>query len=124
MEKKKKQLSVVIIVSVLICIVLPTIIVLLNIRTVVSKRVKENSEKDSAMAVSMLSDNIEEKIEKYKAVVITAAKDTRVTTLNVEEVSRVTDCLYEKNRGRRKIFREEIDILIYCKHKKRMVRYL
>ena len=99
MEKKKKQLSVVIIVSVLICIVLPTIIVLLNIRTVVSKRVKENSEKDSAMAVSMLSDNIEEKIEKYKAVVITAAKDTRVTTLNVEEAETLLKELMAEDEG-------------------------
>ena len=47
MEKKKKQLSVVIIVSVLICIVLPTIITLLDIRTIVGKRVEENNEKDS-----------------------------------------------------------------------------
>ena len=53
MEKKKKELSVVIIVSVLICIVLPTIITLLDIRTIVGKRVEENSEKDSAMVVSM-----------------------------------------------------------------------
>ena len=99
MEKKKVKLSVVIIVSILILIVLPTIVMVMDIRTSVNKRVKSNSEKDSATMVSMLSDNIMEKIEKYESVVTSAAKDPRVTGLKVEEAEDFLKELMAEDEG-------------------------
>lgn len=85
MKKKHFSISIVILLTILIAFLAPLILMLGRLRNTVDDRTSSDKVKESEILVSMISDCIMEKIEKYQKIVETVAKDKRIISMNNQE---------------------------------------
>lgn len=87
MKKKKKHLSIsiVILLTILIVFLVPLILLLGNLKNVVDSQTTSDKVTESEILVSMIGDSMMGKIEKYEKIVETISKDRRIIDMDNEE---------------------------------------
>lgn len=99
MKKKHFSISIVILLTILIAFLVPLILMLGRLKTMVDDHTSSDKVKESEILVSMISDSMMEKIEKYQKVVETVSKDQRIISMNNKESEELFQLIMEESPG-------------------------
>lgn len=99
MKKKHLSISVVILLTILIAFLVPLVFMLGRLKTMVDNQTSSDKVKESEILVSMISDCMMEKIEKYQKIVETVSKDKRIISMDNQESELLFQEIMEESPG-------------------------
>lgn len=99
MKKKHLSISIVILLIILIAFLVPLILMLGRLKTLVDDRTASDKAKESEILVTMISDSMMGKIEKYEKVVETLSRDRRIIAMDNVESEALFQEIMEKSQG-------------------------
>lgn len=99
MKKKHFSISVVILLTILIAFLVPLLLMLGRLETMVDNRTSSDKVRESEILVSMISDSMMGKIEKYQKIVETVSKDERIISMNNGESEQLFQMIMEESPG-------------------------
>lgn len=99
MKKKHLSISIVILLIILIAFLVPLIFMLGRLKTMVDDRTASDKAKESEILVTMISDSMMGKIEKYEKIVETLSRDNRIKSMNNVESEALFQEIMEESQG-------------------------
>lgn len=99
MKKKHFSISIVILLTILIAFLVPLIFMLGRLKKMVDNQTSLDKVKESEILVSMISDCMMEKIEKYEKIVETVSKDERIISMNNHKSEQLFQQIMEESPG-------------------------
>lgn len=99
MKKKYFSINIVILLTILIAFLIPLILMLGRLKIMVDDHTSSDKVKESEILVSMISDCMMEKIEKYQKIIETVSKDQRIISMDNEASEQLFQSIMEESPG-------------------------
>lgn len=99
MKKKYFSINIVILLTILIAFLIPLILMLGRLKIMVDDHTSSDKVKESEILVSMISDCMMEKIEKYQKIIETVSKDQRIILMDNEASEQLFQSIMEESPG-------------------------